>query len=320
MVRGLIPAVKLHAYSDRVILPHETTLAKPKSQLLELARRTRANLDCIYGLYADEDGTLDTVMDHAMVGAALGEATDKNGVRHGLWAITDPEELQRVVQFFANREIAIADGHHRYETALTFRDEMRAAAGTRDELPSDWTLMTLVDVHQPDITVYPTHRAIGSLPAERVERLDQTLEEDFHLEPSSQDRLLDDMAARGAIGVYRRGKAQTLKLKTGSERKLTGCEASCRLELNILHSLILDGILGIDEDNLRNQTHVVYTRSASEAMEMVDRGERQIAFLLNHIPVRTVLDVAVAGERMPQKATYFYPKLLSGLVLRKMEF
>ena len=317
-VRGFLPAVKLHDYSDRVILPHETTLAKPKSQLLELMRQTRANLDSIYGLYADEGGALDGVMDRAMAAPPLGEAGDKNGVRHGLWAITDYGEIEQVAAFFADKQIAIADGHHRYETAVAFRDKMREAVCTREELPSDWALMTLVNVHQVDIVVYPTHRAVGNLAQPMVQQLEQALGKDFVIEPSTRERLVADMASRAAIGMYRPGTAQTLKLKSGSEQKLKGSAASRALELNILHGLILERSLGIGEESLRNQTNIIYTRDCGEAMDLVDRGDRQIAFLLNHIPVRTVLDVAIAGERMPQKATYFYPKLLSGLVLRKM--
>lgn len=317
-VRGLMPAVKLHDYADRVILPHETTLAKPKTQLLELLRRTNANLDCIYGLYADEDGVIEAIMDRVTNCPPLGVSVDKNGVGHSLWAISNPDDIEAAVEFMGNRQIAIADGHHRYETALTFRDEMRAAAGGSRELPSDWVLMTLVNVHQPDITVYPTHRAVGSIEESVLRGLEPALQKDFVVEPSSRQTLLSDMAIRGAIGMYRPGEAKTLKLKGGSRDKLTGSEASRGLELNILHDLILEPILGIDAENLRNQTNIIYTRSAAEAMEMVESGQRQITFLLNHIPVKTVLDVAVAGERMPQKATYFYPKLLSGLVLRRM--
>lgn len=317
-VSGLVPAVRLHDYSDNVILPHETTLAKPKSQLIELMRRTRANLDSIYGLYGDEEGVLDGIIRQAQASEPLAEAVDGNGVAHTLWAITDSGGIEQIIDFFADRRIAIADGHHRYETALNYRDEMRRGR-TDAVLPSDYTLMTLVNVHQPDIIVYPTHRAVGGLAQPLIESLDSSLEEDFVIEASSRDSLLADMARRQAIGIYRAGSAQTLKMKDSSENKITGCKAACRLELNILHQLILEQILGIDEENLRNQTNIIYTRDAREAMAMVDRGDRQAAFLLNHIPVRTVLDVATAGERMPQKATYFYPKLLSGLVLRKMD-
>ena len=127
------------------------------------------------------------------------------------------------------------------------------------------------------------------------------------------------MQAEGAIGMYRKGNAATLKPKLGSRSLLEGSEASRDLELNVLHALILERVLDIDEDKLRNQTNLYYTRDPAEAMRLVESGERQVAFLLNNIAVKSVLDVASAGERMPQKATYFYPKLLSGLVLRKHE-
>ncbi len=316
-VSGLVMAVRLHDYSDNIILPHETTLAKPKSQLIELMRHTQANLDSIYGLYGDEEGALDGIIKDAQANSPLGAALDKNGVKHSLWAVTDPDRISEIADFFAGQRIAIADGHHRYETALNYRNEMRAEAAEASA-SSEYTLMTLVNVHQPDITVYPTHRAVGGLADSAMESLDECLAEDFVIEASSRESLLQDMARRQAIGVYRPGSARTLKIKESAEPKMTGCKAACRLELNILHQLILEQALGIDEENLRNQTNIIYTRNAEEAMEMVDRGDRQAAFLLNHIPVRTVLEVATAGERMPQKATYFYPKLLSGLVLRRM--
>lgn len=318
-VCGLLPAVKLHEYSEKVILPHETTLSKPKSQLLELMRATRANLDPVYGLYADEEGVLDEVISRAKAEPPLGEASDKNDVVHTLWAVTDAPDIEKIVGFFADKQIAIADGHHRYETALAFRNEMRRrVARSVEDLPWDFALMTLVNVHQKDITVYPTHRVVADLPETLVEGLDQALAQDFLVEPSSEKTLIADMADRMAIGVYRAGTAITLKLKHESESKLKGSEASRELELNILHDLILESALGIHEENLRNQTNIYYTHDSSEAIERVDRGESQVAFLLNHIPVKTVLEIALAGERVPQKATYFYPKLLSGLVLRKM--
>lgn len=318
-VTGLVAAVKLQGYSEKVILPHETTLAKPKSELLELMRRTWANLDSIYGLYSDEERKLDELIDRTVGEPALEEAVDKNGVRHALWSITDNDKIRRIEEFFLSRRIAIADGHHRYETALAFRDEMRRTmVRTIDEMPWDRALMTLVSVNQNKITVFPTHRAIGELGEGKFAGLDDALAEDFAIESSTKKRLLSDMAAREAIGMYQPGKAVTLKVNEESRGKMSGSQASRGLELNVLHELVLHRALGIDEEDVRNQTHIRYTRDADEAMELVDRGERQVVFLLNNIPVKTVLDVALAGERMPQKATYFYPKLLSGLVLRKM--
>jgi len=321
-VRGIICAVKLHDYSDKVILPHENTLAKPKSQLIQLIRETKANLDSIYALYADQAGVIEETMDQAMRQAPDAEALDKNGVKHALWIMSDLNRIRQCVDFLADKQIAIADGHHRYETSLAYRDEVRSKLGYNGdeccELASDYTLMTLVNVYQPDMTIFPTHRVVGNLPDEVVANLENQLGELFEIGTSSPDRLLADMARLSAIGMYCKGKARTLKPKPEARSLLRGSEASRALELNVLHDLILERMLGIDEDKLRNQTHIVYTRDPKEAMELVDSGKWQLAFLLNNIDVKSVLEIASAGERMPQKATYFYPKLLSGLVLRKM--
>lgn len=318
-VRGFVCAVKLHEYSERVILPHENTLAKPKSQLGRLIRETRANLDSIYGLYSDEDCELNAVMDAATADAPDAEAADKDGVVHRLWVVDDPGEIAEVVRFMADKQVAIADGHHRYETALAYRNEMRELCGHDRELASDYTLMTLVNVHEKDMTIFPTHRVVSGLAEDTLSGLERCWGSLFEAADSTRETLTSDMASRRAIGVYTRGRAKTLCLKADPEGLLEGNPASRRLELNVLHTLILDRCLGIDEDKLRNQTHVAYTRDAEEAMSLVDSGTHQLAFLLNEIEVKSVLEIASAGETMPQKATYFYPKLLSGLVLRRMD-
>lgn len=321
-IRGFTVAVKLHCYDDKVILPHENTLAKPKSQLIQLIRQTRANLDCVYGLYSDEMCVLNEIMDSAMEQQPVSDTHDKDEVRHTLWAINDSAEIAKVEHYLSDKPIAIADGHHRYETALAYRDEMRARMGFEgdecQELPSDYTLMTIVNVYEKDMTIDPTHRVVNNLSDDVLNSLEEDLAELFEISESSADKILDDMANLHAIGLYSKDSVKTLKLKVDPKSLLDGSEASCNLELNILHKLILERSLGIDEEKLRNQTHIIYTRDAAEAMRLVDSGERQLAFLVNPIEVKSVLDIAQAGEKMPQKATYFYPKLLSGLVLRRM--
>jgi len=350
-IRGFTCAVRLHDYADGVILPHENTLAKPKSQLIQLMRETRANLDSIYALYADESGVLDAILDRVTAGEPAAQALDKNGVRHVQWVLSDPGEIAKIVEFLKPRQIAIADGHHRYETSLAYRDERASSAprhsernchserseesalrardssqacpersrrAQNDTNGADYTLMTLVNVYQKDMTIFPTHRVVAGLPEELIGRLQSGLAELFEVGMSSRDAVLADMGRLGAIGMYRKGEAVTLKPKPAARSILEGSEASRDLELNLLHALILERVLGIDEDKLRNQTHIYYTRDTQEAMRLVDSGESQVAFLLNNIAVKSVLDIASAGERMPQKATYFYPKLISGLVLRKL--
>ena len=317
-IYGFICAVKIHEYADGVILPHENTLAKPKSALAETIRQAQANLDCVYGLYADEESVLDEVMSHCAVQEPTEDTRDKDGVRHTVWAVNDPAEIAKVVEFIKDKPIAIADGHHRYETALAYRNEMREKCCCGCELASDYALMTIANVHQKDMTIFPTHRVVNNLSESVIDAMEDNLGEYFDIAESSTDSILSDMVRLGAIGVYYNKGVKTLKLKADPGTLLEGCEASRNLELNILHKLVLDRALGIDEEKLRNQTHIIYTRDPQEAIGLVDSGERQIAFLLNHIEVKSVLDIASAGEKMPQKATYFYPKLLSGLVIRKM--
>jgi len=315
-IHGYICAVRIHDYADRIILPHEKTLAKPKSQLITLIRETAANLDSVYGLYADETHELDTVRDQTTSRQPDTLAHDKDGVEHALWVIDNENVIAVVRDFLAPRQIAIADGHHRYETALNYRDEMRKSRG--EGLQSEYILMTLVNVYEKDITVFPTHRVIAGLAPELLGSLDARLAESFVVVPSRRETILEDMRSAGGIGLYRTGSAAVLKPVSSTYSRLPGSEASRNLELNVLHGLILEPILGIGAEKLRNETQVVYTRDSIEAMNMVDSGERQAAFLLNDIPVKSVLDIAAAAELMPQKATYFYPKLLSGLVMRKM--
>ena len=319
-VRGFTCKVKIADYSEKVILPHEWTLARPKSDLAVLIRQVNANLDCVYGLYADADRELDAIMDRAVAGKPIEQATDKNGVVNTIWAINDQAEIDSVQSFLSDKQIAIADGHHRYETALAYRDEMRKKSNcTCGDCEFDYVLMTLVNVYEEDMTIYPTHRVLANLPEQALAELDENLSTLFEVRATSKESLIEDMAREGAIGMYHTGGAMILKPRPGIESLLPGAEPSRKLELSKLHKLILEKHLGIDDEKLRNQAHIIYTRDVSEAFRLVDSGERQIAFFVNHIPVKAVLDIATAGEKMPQKATYFYPKLLSGLALRKLE-
>ncbi len=318
-VRGFICIVKLHKYEDNVILPHENTLAKPKSQLIELIRNTKCNLDSVYGLYADKSGAIDEILNRAELQQALVDIVDKDNVRHVLWLVDNQGDIDLISNALLDKQIAIADGHHRYETALAYRDEIRASNPGSSELASDYTLMTLINVYEPDMTIFPTHRVIANIDENLLMKLDSSISDKFELYDSARHTIKEDMARLGGIGLYRNGSATVLVPKENARDMISGSEASRELELNVLHSVILEPLLGIDKDKLRNQSHIFYTRSEDEAFELVDSGNWQMAFLLNNIDVKAVLDIASAGDRMPQKATYFYPKLLSGLVLRAMD-
>lgn len=323
-VCGLIAAVRLHEYADQVILPHENTLAKPKSQLKQLLESVEANLDSVYGLYEDPEGVVQTTLEACMSTTPVYDVLDKESVRHRLWLLSDSDSLEDVMQFFADKQIAIADGHHRYETALAYSKDARARLNEpqTDKLrASDYTLMTLANVYQPDLTVLPTHRVMFGLNQQMVDSLPEALETDFDVCACTVDSLSDDMQRTNAIGMYlgTNKPAYTLKHKEGAETGIKGCEASRQLEVNILHKLVLERLLGLNDQDMRDQTNVIYTRDVAEALELVDSDRAQVAFLLNAVGVKPIMDIAAAGEKMPQKSTYFYPKLLSGLVLRLLE-
>jgi len=324
VVSGLLCLVKVHDYADRVILPHEQTLAKPKSGLLELMRRTRANLDSVYSLTEDRTGTTQEIISETCAQPPTAEAHDLNGELHSLWMIDNPRTIQAVQAALADQQIVIADGHHRYETALAYRDEMRGQNPNAGSLPSDYVLMTLVDASCPDLTIFPTHRVVRNVDAAVVASLLDNLRERFRGEISSQATILEDIAAAGpdALGAYL-GGGRAYVLRPRDDRPVIAVEgepeAVRRLSVSALHRLALEECLGIGAESLRNEANVTYTRDEQHAFDMVDAEGYQAAFFLNPAPVRDVIEVAKSGSKMPQKATYFYPKLLSGLALRSMD-
>ncbi len=321
-VRGFVAAVRIEDYANEIVLPHENTLAKPKSHLAPLIRAVKANLDSVYALYPDAEHTVDAVLDRAAATAPALEAVDRQGVRHRLWVAADASEIEIVQGALADQQIVIADGHHRYETSLAYRNELREADGNpSEERPYDYVMMTLVNVYSPDVIVFPTHRMMRNLASEAIDLLDGGLASGFEIVESSKESIQSDMEkfkGRG-IGIYRPGRAYIAVPREGTVESVPGSPALKSLDLFVLHQIILDGILGIDAEQVRQGGFVVYTREEDEAFASVDSGEFEMAFLLNPIKLEAILNVSKAGDRMPQKATYFYPKLLSGLVMRKID-
>jgi uncharacterized protein (DUF1015 family) len=313
-VRGFAALVKLRSYDEEVVLPHEFTLARPKSHLVPLIKATNANLDSIYGLFPDPDHNVDAILDRIAETEPAEEATDRQGVRHRLWVLQDKASIAAITSALADKPIVIADGHHRYETSLAYRDAMREKDGNpTGEQPYDYVMMTLVNLHSPDLVVLPTHRMVRNLPQNVAESLIENLSNSFELLPSSINTLESDMQKYGgkAIGVYYSGNTY-LAVKKSSNEEST-------LDVFVLHADILETILGIDSRRLREGSFVNYTRDMNEAIAAVDGGDFQAAFVLNPISLDAMLNAVRSGKRMPQKSTYFYPKLLSGFVMRRIE-
>ena len=268
-------------------------------------------------------------IDQLSQGEPQAEFTDGEGVTHRLWVVSDPETVAAVCGDFKDRKLYIADGHHRYETALNFRNYCREQGLAKEGDPADYIMMMLVDMEHDGLVVFPTHRLLRNLKNFDPRAAMKACEPYFRVEEKAcvaqMEKALDEKYAKGekAFGFYCGGDRWTLlTLKDLSvlDGLLPGLsEASKSLDVTVLHTLVLEKLFGIDKENMANQVNLTYTRSFQEAVESVEKGESQCAFILNPTRVAEIRDVAAAGEKMPQKSTYFYPKLITGLVMNDLE-
>jgi len=313
--------------------PHERTLAGPKLDRLMLTRACRMNFSPVFGLYADEGRALDGMFGHYMASAVPDvDVTDGEGVEHRMWIITDPAVTGEAKRFMADKPVVIADGHHRYETALNYRNERRAAEGDpAGDQPYDFGLMYLSNIHGQGFTVLPTHRMAGELAsAPTAETLANKLAADFDITPlranhARVDELMAGLRGAGAKGpsfaVYTGGgKALLITLKPGITAPAAGAAAELlgRLDVIVLQELVFEKALGVTKADVEAKRRVSYTIDPREAMGRVDEGAVNFAFLMNPTGADQVMRVALGGGVMPQKSTYFYPKLISGLVMNPL--
>ncbi|SHJ38779.1 Uncharacterized conserved protein, DUF1015 family [Desulfofundulus thermosubterraneus DSM 16057] len=345
---GMICAVKLEPYEKGVVLPHEETLPKHKEDRLALMRACRANFSPIFGLYADEEMTVDNLLRPRAGRSPDLDFTDENGHAHRLWVITDPAVIEQVRQAMAGSRIFIADGHHRYETALAYSRERRQEEGNpAGPGPYDYVMMTLVNLYDPGLVVLPTHRLVRNVEGLDVEELLGKIQEHFEIEvfPLAPGYgnfydFIKELATRGgftgdarpgagplshrhSFGLYcGSGRLYLLTLRDeGALPRLmpAGHSAAWQgLDVSVLHHLILDRLLGIGGAERARESHLTYTREEAGALKAVDEGEYQLAFFLNPTLVEEVTAVAANGEKMPQKSTFFYPKLITGLVINPL--
>ena len=327
--RGVIAAVRAEPFSQGVILPHEQTLSKAKTDRFNLTCATGCNFSQIYSLFMDDERRTADKLEQLSAGAPDQTFTDKDGVTHSLWRITDEAVINDLCADFAQRKLYIADGHHRYETALNYKAHVREQSGTDaadGELPSDYVMMMLVDMQNPGLVVFPTHRIVRDLPAFDAAELLGRLAGDFTLTDIAADCIEAELmtlytAGKCAFALYETGGCHLMVLKDDSvmTRLMPDSPPALRaLDVSVLHTLVLERYLGIDRENMANQINLTYTKAASEALEAVDAGRANCAFVINPTRVEEIRDVAAVGEKMPQKSTYFYPKLITGMVMRKM--
>jgi uncharacterized protein (DUF1015 family) len=311
---GFLARVRVEDYGPGRIRPHERTHPGPKEDRLRLTRATRANLSPIFSLYDDPANAAWSALEPHTQGSPWGEVTDADGTAHRLWRVADEETLTSVSIALAKTELLIADGHHRYETARVYAEEVGGTGGHR------YVLMCLVALQDPGLTVFPTHRLLAGLDASRRERLYAALRRDWHFEPVAHEGL-EPAAGDGPLQIgfldSQDDHAAMLTLKDpGIVRRALPDKPDAYRELDtaVLEALVLKGALGMTEDDISHFRGLQYARSTSEARDTVLGGGADACFFMGPTPVARVRAVAAAGETMPPKSTYFYPKVLTGLV------
>ncbi len=331
--KGFIALIRLEDFSSGVVKAHEKTLAGPKADRLLLTRACQANFSPIFSLYADPSCALESLGQQFKNTPPALAIDDDEGVRHCLWPVDDSSFVHRVKDLLENKPLFIANGHHRYETSLKYRDEMRAAhPGFSGKEAFNYVLMYFANMEDQGITILPIHRVIHSLNDFSVDDFVQKLTDDFLVSEETintsdcaalaglQQRLAAAGQDRRTLGLYL-GNGRFLSLTLKNEKRMDQLfdprtpSVLRTLDVSILHRLILEQYLQITAQAQEAQSNLRYCNGFNEPFAQIDRGEGQLAFLLNPTRMNEVRDVANAGEKMPQKSTYFYPKLLSGLVI-----
>jgi uncharacterized protein (DUF1015 family) len=310
---GFFARVKVEEYGPGRIRPHERTHPGPKEDRLRLTRATQANLSPIFSLYDDPAGAAWGALAPHLEGPPWSEVTDEDGTVHRLWRVTDPAAHAAVAAALAPAELLIADGHHRYETARVYHEE--GGAGH--------VLMCLVALQDPGLTVFPTHRLLTSLDDGHRESLRDTIQADFEVEPVGIDALEptgDGPVRLGYLDAHhKRPLMLTLRDPAIAAAALPDKPAPYRaLDTAVLEALVLHGALGMSEDDISHLNGLDYARDYDQARERVESGAAQAAFFMRATPVAQVRDVAATGESMPPKSTYFFPKVLTGMVFNPL--
>jgi uncharacterized protein (DUF1015 family) len=336
-LRGLICLVRIEDYDSGIVKPHETTLSGPKTDRLNLLRACKASFSQIFSLFSDPQGKVSNVLAKSASRPDM-EVKNGDGVTHRVWTLSDKNDIEVIVREVADKPFFIADGHHRYDTALNYRNERRksAKAFTGDE-PYNYVAMYLARMEDPGLTILPAHRALFNLTDFHPRRFEDDLNLYFNIEridfdkktePKDRQTVLETMAHRAdhshVFGMRVKGEHSyyllTLRNEADMDALLPGKSAAYRrLDVSILHHLVIDRLLGIRMETHKLGLNIEYIKDADEADKRVHDGAAEIVFFMNPTKVHEVKEVAAAGERMPQKATYFYPKLMTGLVVHKIE-
>jgi uncharacterized protein (DUF1015 family) len=317
---GLLARVRVEEYGPGRIRPHERTHPGPKEDRLRLTRATRANLSPIFSLFGDPGGAAGEALRAAVAGEPFATAADHEGTVNTLWRVADPDRISALQAALAEAELLIADGHHRYETARVYADEIGGEGDHR------YVLMLLCSLSDPGLLVFPTHRLLTGLKEDSRKQLAirDALRRDFEIEELPATAELEP-SPNGSVAFgymdsfFKRPFRVTLKDQSIADRALEGMPAPYRrLDTAVLESLILRGALGMSEDDIAHLRGLDYSKNLEDAVQRVESGAADAGFFMRATPVEQVREVAEAGESMPPKSTYFYPKVPTGLVFNPL--
>jgi uncharacterized protein (DUF1015 family) len=324
--RGFFCAVRIEEYGPGRVRPHERTHPGPKEDRLRLTRATRCNLSPIFSLYSDPQQAAWSALAPFTDSEPFGEARDADGTVHRIWRVADADAIEVARAAVAASELLIADGHHRYETAQAYAREVDGAGGGAGGAAHHFVLMCLVALEDPGLTVFATHRLVDGLDEERRGALRAALERDFDAEevaPESLDSIQEASGGVLELGFIdaREHRALRLRLKDQAiaDAALPGhSDAYRQLDTGVLEALLLKGPLGLSEDDISHLNGFGYARSSADARALLNSGAYDVAFVMRPTPVAQVKAVAEAGENMPPKSTYFFPKVLTGLLFNPL--
>ncbi|MBI3784239.1 MAG: DUF1015 domain-containing protein [Deltaproteobacteria bacterium] len=326
---GILGAVRLESFSGGNIRPHEKTFPSHKADRMKLLRACRANLSAIFGMYPGRDTALDAARAVAARRKPDMDLTDDAGERHRVWLLSDARSIASITEALADAEVVIADGHHRYETALAYRDERCAAGETDPEAPHNFILMYLTSMNDPGLVILPTHRVLRGVAGVDATRIGELLRRHFRLQEfprSESEAFLDALhaaPAHGSLGVALSTSdhliVATILDPAVADRYASDLAPEVRgLDVAVLDTVVLRGLLNIDAVAEAQQGRLTYTHDDREALRELDAGADAV-FFMKPPRMADLLAVSAAGGVMPQKSTYFFPKLLTGLVFHVLD-
>lgn len=324
--KGFIVACKLQDFKDGVVVPHEKTLSGPKKDRLSLFKETRANFSCIFGIFSDPQKKADALIDDTIKNSEpLFSATDDQGAINKLWKIDSPETVASVTGALQENRIYIADGHHRYETGLAYAKLCQAENPNHTgQEPYNYIMMMVANMHDEGLVIYPTHRMVFDLANFEIDDFKSKLSRFFEISPlnnSSDLKPYLENHPHYAFGLVTKNAIYGLNLKASIDDALSQTIAPelKSLDVTLLHQTILMEILGISLEDQANQTNLKYSKDQDEVIEKVQRGNFQLGFIMNPTKMEEVISVSESGHVMPQKSTFFFPKVMTGMVFHSLK-